>query len=128
MSRRIADETLNAFYANQYYNPSNPKAHPLHRPELYDQLDGNIDAFIAGIGTGGTITGVGTYLKSQKPDTQVVGVDPVGSLYYDLFKTGKMTEATSYVLEGIGEDFLPTTMDFDCVDDVVESTTPSASR
>jgi cystathionine beta-synthase len=120
VSRRIADETPNAFYANQYHNPSNPKAHVRFTgPELYDQIDGKIDAFIAGIGTGGTITGVGQYLKSKKPDTQIVGVDPVGSLYYDLFKTGKMTEATSYVLEGIGEDFLPSTMDFSCVDDMI---------
>jgi cystathionine beta-synthase len=120
VSRRIADETENSYYANQYHNPSNPKTHYLSTgPELLDQLDGKLDVFIGGIGTGGTITGTGKYLKEHKPDVKVVGVDPVGSIYYDFFKTGGITEAFSYVLEGIGEDFLPTTMDFQYVDDVV---------
>ena len=120
VSRRIADETPNAFYANQYHNPSNPLAHyRVTGPELWDQLDGNIDVFIAGLGTGGTITGVGKYLKEKNPDVKIVGVDPVGSIYYDYFTTGQLTEAFSYVLEGIGEDFLPSTMDFQYVDHLV---------
>ncbi len=120
VSRRIADETPNSFYANQYHNPSNPEAHRRSTgPELHDQLDGRVDAFIAGLGTGGTITGTGEYLKSKNPDVRIVGVDPVGSIYYDYFETGRLTEAFSYVLEGIGEDFLPSTMDFGCVDEVV---------
>ena len=120
VSRRIADETPNSFYANQYHNPSNPKAH-YHStgPEIWDQMDGDLDVFIAGLGTGGTVTGTGKYLKEQSDSVQIVGVDPVGSIYYDYFKTGKMTEAFSYVLEGIGEDFLPSTMDFEYVDDVI---------
>ena len=120
VSRRLADETPNAFYANQYHNPSNPKAH-YHStgPEIWEQFEGELDVFIGGLGTGGTITGTGKYLKEQSKDVQIVGVDPVGSIYYDFFKTGKMTEAFSYVLEGIGEDFLPSTMDFQYVDDVV---------
>ena len=120
VSRRIADETPNAFYANQYHNPSNPEAHyRTTGPELYEQLEGKIDGFIAGLGTGGTITGTGKYLKEQNADIRVVGVDPVGSLYYDYFQTGTLTEPFSYLTEGIGEDFLPTTMDFQFVDDVV---------
>jgi cystathionine beta-synthase len=120
VSRRIADETPGAFYANQYHNPSNPEAHyESTGPELWDQLDGELHAFIAGLGTGGTITGTGRYLKERRPETQVVGVDPVGSLYYDYFRTGQLTQAFSYVLEGIGEDFLPSTMDFQFVDEVV---------
>ncbi len=120
VSRRLAEETPNAFYANQYHNPSNPQTHYQSTgPEVYRQLDGKIDAFVAGLGTGGTVTGIGKYLKEHAPDCQIVGVDPVGSLYYDYFKTGQLTEAFSYVLEGIGEDFLPTTMDFQYVDDVV---------
>jgi cystathionine beta-synthase len=120
VSKRIATETPNAFYANQYHNPSNPKTHYLSTgPELYAQMDGEIDVFIAGLGTGGTITGTGKYLKEQKPEVQIVGIDPIGSIYYDYFKTGQLTEAFTYVLEGIGEDFLPTTMDFQFVDDVV---------
>jgi cystathionine beta-synthase len=120
VSRRIADETPNSFYANQYHNPSNPKAHYNSTgPEIWDQMDGELDVFIAGLGTGGTVTGTGKYLKEQSDTVQIVGVDPVGSIYYDYFKTGKMTEAFSYVLEGIGEDFLPSTMDFEHVDDVI---------
>ncbi len=119
VAKRLAEETPNAFYANQYHNPSNPEAHyRATGPELYEQFP-EIDAFIAGLGTGGTISGTGKYLKEQKPGVQVIGVDPVGSLYYDYFKTGQLTEAFSYVLEGIGEDFLPSTMDFAFVDDVV---------
>lgn len=119
-AERLVKETPNSFYANQYHNLANPKAHyQLTGPELYDQLDGNIDVFIAGVGTGGTITGIGKYLKEQRSDIKVIGVDPVGSLYYDYFHTGQLTQAHSYLLEGIGEDFLPTTMDFEYVDDII---------
>ncbi|MEQ1565767.1 MAG: pyridoxal-phosphate dependent enzyme [Myxococcota bacterium] len=120
VSRRIADETPNAFYANQYHNPSNPEAHYLSTgPEIWEQMDGQIDVFVCGLGTGGTASGASKYLKEQKPSVKMIGVDPVGSLYYDYFKTGRMTEPFSYVVEGIGEDFLPSTMDFSTVDDVV---------
>ncbi len=120
VAKRLVEETPNSFYANQYYNPDNPAAHYKSTgPELYNQIDGKIDVFIAGMGTGGTITGVGKYLKEQNTDIKVVGVDPVGSLYYDYFHTGQLTEPHTYVLEGIGEDFLPGTMDFQYVDDVV---------
>ena len=119
-AERIVEETPNCFYANQYHNPANPEAHYLSTgPELYDQMDGNIDVFIAGAGTGGTLTGVGRYLKEQNPNIKIVAIDPVGSLYYDYFHTGKLTQPHSYLLEGIGEDFLPSTMNFDFVDDVV---------
>ena len=81
VSERLVQETENSCYANQYHNPSNPKAHYLSTgPELWDQLDGNIDVFIAGVGTGGMIAGTGRYLKEQRSDIQVVGIDPVGSL------------------------------------------------
>jgi len=119
-AERIVAETPDSFYANQYHNPANPKAHYLSTgPELYEQMDGKIDVFIAGAGTGGTLSGVGKYLKEQNPEIQIVAVDPVGSLYYDYFHTGQLTEPHSYLLEGIGEDFLPTTMAFEYVDDVV---------
>ena len=120
VSRRLAEETPNAYYANQYHNPSNPQAHyETTGPELWDQTEGKIDVFIAGLGTGGTISGIGRYLKEQNPDVKVIGVDPVGSIYYDYFHTGQLTQPHSYLLEGIGEDFLPSTMNFDVVDDVV---------
>ncbi len=120
VSRRIADETPNAFYANQYHNPSNPIAHyETTGPEIWDQFDGQLDAFIVGLGTGGTSSGIGRYLKEKNPNIKIIGVDPVGSIYYDYFQTGQLTEPFSYVLEGIGEDFLPSTMDFTWIDNVV---------
>lgn len=119
-AERLVRETPNAFYANQYHNQVNPQAHyESTGPELMDQLDGKLDVFCAGLGTGGTITGTGKYLKEVKPECQVVGIDPVGSLYYDYFHTGQLTQPHTYVVEGIGEDFLPSTMDFQYVDDVV---------
>ncbi|TVQ96693.1 MAG: cystathionine beta-synthase [Deltaproteobacteria bacterium] len=123
VSRRIADETPGAFYANQYHNQSNPKAH-YHStgPEIWEQTEGKIDVFVSAAGTGGTISGTGRYLKEKNPDVRIVAADPIGSIYYDYFHTGKMTEAHSYLVEGFGEDFLPSTMHFDHVDDVIRVT------
>jgi cystathionine beta-synthase len=121
VSRKIADETPNSLYANQYYNPVNPDAHyRTTGPEIWEQTEGKIDVFIAGMGTGGTISGTGKFLKEQNADIQIVGVDPVGSLLYEYFKTGRLGVAHSYMIEGIGEDFLPGTMDFGVVDEVVQ--------
>jgi cystathionine beta-synthase len=120
VSRRIADETPNSFYANQYHNPANPEAHYLSSgPEIWQQTGGDFDAFVAGMGTGGTISGCGKYFKEKKPEIQLVGVDPVGSLYYDFVKTGRITKPFSYKVEGIGEDFFPTTMNLKIIDEIV---------
>ena len=120
VAARLVKETPNSFYANQYHNQDNPDAHyESTGPEIWEQFDGKIDVFIAGLGTGGTITGVGKYLKEKNPDIKIVGVDPVGSLYYDYFHTGQLTHPYTYVVEGIGEDFLPTTMNFEHVDEVI---------
>ncbi|HEY2517982.1 MAG TPA: pyridoxal-phosphate dependent enzyme [Polyangiaceae bacterium] len=120
VSRRIADETPNSFYANQYHNPANPEAHYLSSaPEIWRQTNGDFDAFVAGMGTGGTISGCGKYFKERKPEIQLVGVDPVGSLYYDFVKTGRITKPFSYKVEGIGEDFFPTTMNLKVLDEIV---------
>lgn len=120
VSRRIADETPNSFYANQYHNPANPEAHYLWTgPEIWKQTKGDFDVFMAGLGTGGTVSGTGKYLKEKKPEIQIVGVDPVGSLYYDFVKTGRITKPFSYKVEGIGEDFFPTTMNLKILDDIV---------
>lgn len=123
VARRLANETPNAFYANQYHNQSNPRAH-YHTtgPEIWQQLDGKVDAFVSAAGTGGTISGTGKYLKEHNPDCRVIAADPIGSVYYDYFYTGKMPPAYSYKVEGFGEDFLPTTMHFDFVDEVVRVT------
>ncbi|MFP4321046.1 MAG: cystathionine beta-synthase [Anaerolineales bacterium] len=123
VARRIVEETPNALLANQYHNPSNPKAHELTTgPEIWEQTGGQIDVFVAGMGTGGTITGVARYLRQMKPDIKIVGVDPVGSILYDHFKTGEIPEAEAYLTEGIGEDFIPSTYDFTLLDDVVQVT------
>jgi len=121
VSKRMAEETPNAILANQYHNPANPEAHyRITGPELWQQTGGKIDVFVAGMGTGGTITGVGRYLKEQNPAIKIVGVDPVGSMLHDLFQTGKEIPARAYNIEGIGEDFLPTTLDLSVIDDTVQ--------
>jgi cystathionine beta-synthase len=121
VARSIVENTPNSILANQYHNPVNPQVHfETTGPEIWEQTDGTIDVFVAGLGTGGTISGTGRFLKSQNPDVQVVGVDPIGSLLHHYFHTGEMSEAFSYRTEGIGEDFLPSTLDFSVVDDVVQ--------
>jgi cystathionine beta-synthase len=120
VSRRIAGEIPGAFYVNQYHNPANPLAHYKSTgPEIWEQTDGAISALIVGMGTGGTISGCGRYLKERDPRVRVIGVDPDGSLYHDYIKHGRVGEASQYRIEGIGEDFFPSTMDFSVVDDVV---------
>jgi cystathionine beta-synthase len=120
VAQQIARETPNSFYADQYHNPANPEAHYLSSgPEIWDQTGGDFEVFCAGMGTGGTLSGTGKFLREKKPDMKVVGIDPVGSLYYDFVKTGRVTKAFTYKVEGIGEDFFPTTMNLAILDDVV---------
>lgn len=120
-ARRLVEETPGAFYSNQYHNPANPESHFVSTaPEIWEQTGGEFDVFVAGMGTGGTLSGCGRYFKEKNPNIQLVGVDPVGSLYYEYVKTGRLTKAFSYYVEGIGEDFLPSTMNLDILDDVVQ--------
>jgi len=121
VSRRMAQEIPNALYIDQYNNLSNRDYHYRHTgPEILRQMP-NIDVFVAGIGTGGTITGIGKYLKENKPGVEIVAVDPVGSIVYETFKTGEnKTPAEGYLIEGIGEDFIPGNYDFDQIDDMVQ--------
>ncbi len=121
VSRRVADETPGAFYANQYHNLDNTEAHYKSTgPEIWRQTGGEIDVFVAGLGTGGTITGTGTYLKEKNPDVKLVGVDCKGSVYYDFWRTGEIVDAFSYKVEGIGEDFFPSTINLGLIDEVVQ--------
>jgi cystathionine beta-synthase len=120
VAERIARETPNCFYANQYHNPANPEAHYISSgPEVWAQTGGEFEVFCAGMGTGGTLSGVGKFLREKKPEIKIVGIDPVGSLYYDFVKTGRVTKPFSYKVEGIGEDFFPGTMNLGILDDVV---------
>ena len=120
VAKRIAEETPNCFYANQYHNPANPGAHYASTgPEIWEQCGHELDVFVAGMGTGGTISGTGKYLKQKKPDIKLVGVDPVGSLYYDFVKSGRITKPFTYKVEGIGEDFFPSTMNLKILDEII---------
>jgi cystathionine beta-synthase len=120
VARRLAKEIPNAFLANQYFNDDNPLAHyETTGPEIWRQTGGKITHFIASMGTGGTISGTGRYLKEQNPDLKVVGVDPEGSILRDYFYTKQMTQARPYKVEGIGEDIIPGTTHFQYIDDVV---------
>jgi cystathionine beta-synthase len=109
VSRRLAEETPNAFNPNQYANPANPETHyATTGPEIWEQLGDELDYLVVGVGTGGTVTGVGRYLKERNPAIQIVGADPEGSIY-----TG---DVHSYLIEGVGEDFWPETFDRTIVD------------
>jgi cystathionine beta-synthase len=121
VSRKISEETPNCLYANQYHNQINPQAHyETTGPELWEQTEGKVSALVVGMGTGGTISGAGKYLKEKNSDVKIIGADPVGSLYYEYFKTGHLGAAHTYKVEGVGEDFLPSTMHFDVVDEVIQ--------
>jgi cystathionine beta-synthase len=120
VAERITRETPGAFMPNQYSNPANPEAHYLTTgPEIWRQTEGKVDVFVAGIGTGGTITGTARYLKEQRKSVRIVGVDPEGSLYTSKFHH-KSEDLHPYKVEGIGEDFIPSTVDLNLVDDVVQ--------
>jgi len=120
VSKRIANETPNSFYANQYHNPDNPAAHYKSTgPEIWEQCGPELDVLVCGLGTGGTISGTGKFLKERNPNVKLVGVDPVGSLYYDFIKDKRITKPFSYKVEGIGEDFFPSTINLDIIDEVV---------
>src|SRR6202165_1873090 len=121
VAKKRAREMPNSFYPNQYDNPMNPEAHyRTTGPEIWDDSEGKITHFVCGMGTGGTISGVGKYLKEKKSNIKIIGVDPYGSLYYDFVKRSEKVKAKTYVVEGIGEDFFPTTMDLTIVDDVIQ--------
>ena len=131
VAARLATEIPNSFYPNQYDHPANADAHYRSTgPELWEQTDGRITHFIAGAGTGGTISGTAKYLKEQSDDVKVIGVDPFGSVYYTYFHTGVFDESEiyPYLTEGVGEDILAGNMDFEIVDDYVQVDDASSMR
>lgn len=120
VARRIASEITGAFYPDQYNNPGNIEAHyRTTGPEIWEQTGGNIDIFIAGIGTGGTLSGAGKYLKEKNPGIKIYAVDPEGSVFYEYFRNGKLPEPRAYKVEGIGEDYLVKAVDFELIDDMI---------
>jgi cystathionine beta-synthase len=117
MADRLASEIEGSFQPNQYFNTGNPRAHyETTGPEIWEQTDGAVDVLVAGVGTGGTITGAGQFLKEQKPAVEIVGADPEGSIYTQ----GPDGDIHQYLVEGVGEDFYPETVDLDLIDRFIE--------
>ncbi len=116
MARRLADETPGAFYVNQFANPANPLAHERGTgPEIWEQLGHDVDAVVVGVGSGGTLSGLGRFFRSVSPKTEIVLADPVGSVLTPFVTTGVLLDAGSWVVEGIGEDFVPPNADLSLV-------------
>ena len=116
----IADRDPNAFFINQFANEANPQAHyETTGPEIWGQMDGDVDAFVAGVGSGGTVSGVGRYLKERNPDVQVVLADPDGSILAPKVNDGLEVKPGSWLVEGIGEDFVPDILDLSLVDTAI---------
>ncbi len=129
-SKRIADETPNSWYVNQYDNPSNSIAHYEQTgPEIWDQTNGKITHFVVGVGTGGTISGVGKYLKEKNPAIKIWGIDTYGSVFKKYHETGVFdeNEIYPYITEGIGEDILPENVDFNLIDSFEKVTDEDAA-
>jgi len=129
-SKRLAQETPNSWYVNQYDNPANAEAHfESTGPEIWEQTAGKITHFIAGVGTGGTISGVGKYLKMKNPDIKIWGIDTYGSVFKKYHETGIFdeNEIYPYITEGIGEDILPKNVDFKIIDGFTKVTDKDAA-
>ena len=130
VSKRLGEETPNSWYVNQYDNPSNCKAHfKTTGPEIWDQTDGKVTHFVVGVGTGGTISGVGSYLKMKNPNVKVWGIDTYGSVFKKYHETGIFDEKEiyPYVTEGIGEDILPANVNFGIIDGFTKVTDKDAA-
>ena len=130
VAKKIGDETPNSWYVNQYDNLSNSKAHYLSTgPEIWDQTNGKITHFVVGVGTGGTISGVGKFLKEKNPNIKIWGIDTYGSVFKKYHETGVFdkNEIYPYITEGIGEDILPKNVDFDIIDHFEKVTDQNAA-
>jgi len=118
---RMAKELPDCYFPDQHNNRENNEAHyRLTGPEIWEQMEGRIDAFVAGMGTGGTIAGTGRYLKEQNPNIRIIAVDVEGSIFTEYFRTGKICKPSPYLLEGLGDEFLIGTADFSVIDDMIQ--------
>jgi cystathionine beta-synthase len=121
MAARLTREIPGAFYVNQFGNPANPLAHETGTgPEIWKQMNHDLDAVVVGVGSGGTLSGVGRFFKRVQPNVKMILADPAGSVLYEWVKTGKLGEAGSWAVEGIGEDFVPDNADMSLVSDAFE--------
>lgn len=122
-AQRIAAETPNSFYPDQYSHPANPEAHyRTTGPEIWEQTEGKVTHFVAGIGTGGTISGTGRFLKEQNPHIKVIAADPYGSVFKTYKETGQLVQSTPYLVEGIGQEVIPPNVHVKYIDDVINVT------
>jgi cystathionine beta-synthase len=116
---RLSREIANSIYPNQYENPANADAHyKTTGPEIWEQTEGKLTHVVIGVGTGGTITGVARYLKEKNPKIRVIGADPAGSIFAEMFKSGQKPQVQPYKLEGIGQDEMPANVDFSVIDEI----------
>jgi cystathionine beta-synthase len=122
-AKRIASELLNSFYPDQYNHPANPLAHyRTTGPEIWRDTDGQITHFVSSIGTGGTISGTGRYLKEKNPDIKIIGADPYGSIFKTYKESGRVPEATPYLVEGIGQNLPVGNADMKAIDEIINIT------
>jgi cystathionine beta-synthase len=122
-ARRIAKETPNSIFIFQYGNTANPEAHyRTTGPELWEQTEGLITHFVCGVGTGGTISGTGRYLKEKNPRIRIIGADPYGSVFKTYKETGKLMQATPYLVEGIGQEIIPENVHMKYIDEIINIT------
>ncbi|MGA7836909.1 MAG: pyridoxal-phosphate dependent enzyme, partial [Ignavibacteriaceae bacterium] len=123
VAKKIEKETDNSLFMYQYSNPANPAVHyRTTGPEIWRDTEGKMTHFVSGIGTGGTISGTGKFLKEKNKNIQVVGADPFGSIFQEYKKTGKLIEGLPYLVEGIGQDCLPNNVDFNYIDRIINVT------
>jgi cystathionine beta-synthase len=123
LARRIAQETPNAILTSQYDNTANPEIHyRTTGPEIWEATDGRVTHFVAGVGTGGTISGAGRYLKEKNPTVKVIGADPYGSIFKTFKETGTMMAGTPYLVEGIGQDNIPENVHMKYIDEIINVT------
>ena len=123
VAKKLAADIPNAYYPNQYDNPTNPEAHyRTTGPEIWRDTEGQITHFVAGLGTGGTVSGTAKYLKEKNRKIKIIGADPIGSLYYDKIKYNRIGKAMPYVVEGIGEDIFPSTANLKIIDECLQVT------
>src|SRR6476620_8754887 len=122
-AKRISQETPNSFYPDQYNHPANPAAHyRTTGPEIWRDTDGNITHFVASIGTGGTISGTGRFLKEMNPNIKVIGADPYGSIFKQYKESGRVPEATPYLVEGLGQSLPVGNADMSVIDEIINIT------
>lgn len=121
VAKRLANETPNSYLINQYHNQANVESHyATTGPEIWEQTDGKITHLVVGVGTGGTVSGTGKFIKEKNPEVKVIGVDPIGSIFYNYFKDKTLVEPKVYMVEGIGMEMLCDCVHFQVMDDIIQ--------